>query len=72
MVVRTPSLAYNVILRRPLLNDIRAMICLGYFLMKFSTSNGVGQVKGDQRKARNYYISSTKKKDKEETFTITK
>lgn len=36
MVVKTFSLAYNVILGRSLLNALRAVISLGYLLMKFS------------------------------------
>lgn len=46
MMIKTFSPTYNVILRRSLLNAIRAIILSGYLLMKFPTSQGVGQVRG--------------------------
>ena len=63
MVVKSISTAYNVILGRPLLNDMRAVISPAYLLMKFPTPQGVGQVRGDQKKARACYVSSIKGKD---------
>ncbi|XP_052193948.1 uncharacterized protein LOC127802273 [Diospyros lotus] len=70
MVVKAPSAAYNMILGRPLLNDMRAVVSSCYLLMKFPTLSGVGQVRGDQRKARSCYVSSTKGKKAEETLSI--
>ncbi|XP_052170472.1 uncharacterized protein LOC127786825 [Diospyros lotus] len=70
MVVKAPSAAYNMILGRPLLNDMRAVVSSCYLLMKFPTLSGVGQVRGDQRKARSCYVSSTKGKRTEETLSI--
>ncbi|XP_052209219.1 uncharacterized protein LOC127812736 [Diospyros lotus] len=67
MVVKAPSAAYNMILGRPLLNDMRAVVSSCYLLMKFPTLSRVGQVRGDQRKARSCYVSSTKGKRAEET-----
>ena len=63
MVVKSVSTAYNVILGRPMLNDMRAVISPAYLLMKFPTPQGVGQVRGDQRKARAFYVSSIRGKD---------
>ena len=70
MVVKAPSAAYNMILGRPLLNDMRAVVSSCYLLMKFPTLTGVGQVRGDQKKARTCYVSSTKGKRMEETLSI--
>jgi len=41
-----------------------------YLLMKFPTLSRVGQVRGDQKKARTCYVSSTKGKRAEETLSI--
>ena len=71
MIVKSSSAAYNMILGRPLLNDMRAVVSSCYLLMKFPTLYGVGQVRGDQKKARTCYVSSTKGKRTEETLTIT-
>ncbi|XP_052182016.1 uncharacterized protein LOC127794803 [Diospyros lotus] len=70
MVVKTSSVAYNMILGRPLLNDLRAMVSSCYLLMNFPTPTKVGQVRGDQKKARTCYMSSTKGKRTEETLSI--
>jgi len=70
MVFKSPSVAYNMILGRPLLNDMRVMVSSCYLLMKFPTLSGVGQVRGDQRKARTCYVLSTKGKRAEETLSI--
>jgi len=59
-VVRTFSLVYNVILGRSLINAMRVIISPGYLLMKFPISQGVGQVRGNQKQARVCYVSSTK------------
>lgn len=43
LVVCVPS-AYNAILRWPELNILRAAVSMYYFLMRFLTRNGVGEV----------------------------
>ena len=47
MVVKSTFVAYNIILGRSLLNDIRVEVSPCYLLMKFPTPNGVDQVRGD-------------------------
>lgn len=46
-VVQAP-MAYNIILGRPLLHRIRAIMSTFHFTMKFSTSNGVGVIRRSQ------------------------
>ena len=70
MVVKSLSTAYNMISGQPLLNDMRVVVSSCYLLIKFPTLSRVGQVRGDQKKARACYVSSTKGKRTEETLTI--
>ena len=60
MVVKSTSSAYNIILGRPLLNDMQAVVSSAYLLMKFPTSKRVGEVHGNQKKARACYVTSLK------------
>ncbi|KAK3025694.1 hypothetical protein RJ639_041699 [Escallonia herrerae] len=57
VVVRVPS-AYNAILGRTTLNQLRAVVSTYHMKMKFPTENGVGEVKGDQAVARQCYMAS--------------
>ena len=61
LVVDAPS-AYNVLLGRPSLNDIKAIPSAYHMVIKFPTANGVGMVRGDQRMARECYSASVKQK----------
>jgi len=72
MVVKTLLTSYNIILGHPFLNDMRVVVSSCYLLIKFPTPQGVGQVRGDQRKARACYVSSTKGKGRNEALSITK
>ena len=72
MVVKTTSFAYNAILGRPLLNDVRAIVSSCYLLVKFPTPSGIGQVQGDQRQVHTCYVLSTKGKKSKETSAIAK
>ncbi|GAV77677.1 hypothetical protein CFOL_v3_21148 [Cephalotus follicularis] len=54
LVVDTPS-PYNVIIGRPGLNLIEAIVSTRHLLMKFPTRFGVGEVRGDQQVARQCY-----------------
>ncbi|KAK6146452.1 hypothetical protein DH2020_020321 [Rehmannia glutinosa] len=70
LVVRVPS-SYNVILGRPGLNKMRAIVSTYHMLMQFPTKHGVGRVRGDQGVARQCYVTSLKGKTKSsETLAI--
>ena len=53
-------LAYNMLPDRPYLNAIRAIPSAYHMVVKFPTENGVGMVRGDQRVARECYLTSMK------------
>ncbi|XP_011074079.1 uncharacterized protein LOC105158875 [Sesamum indicum] len=59
LVVDTPF-AYNVILGRPGLNSIRAVISTYHMKVKFPTDRGVGEVACDRKEARKCYNLSLK------------
>ncbi|XP_022853911.1 uncharacterized protein LOC111375339 [Olea europaea var. sylvestris] len=50
--VVSTHMAYNIILERPLLNKIQAIVSTFHLAMKFPTSHGIGVVRGDQTAAR--------------------
>ncbi|GAV59349.1 hypothetical protein CFOL_v3_02880 [Cephalotus follicularis] len=54
LVVDTPS-PYNVIIGRPGLNLMEAIVSTRYLLMKFPIRFGVGEARGDQQVARQCY-----------------
>ena len=54
--------AYNVLLGRPSLKAIKAILSAYHMVIKFPTTNGVGMVRGDQRMARECYSASMKQK----------
>ena len=54
LVVDCPS-SYNVIIGRPTLNKWKAAMSTYFLKVKFSTDDGVGEVKGDQVLARKCY-----------------
>ncbi|XP_022876946.1 uncharacterized protein LOC111395176 [Olea europaea var. sylvestris] len=56
-VVNTP-MAYNIILGRPLLNKIQAIVSTLHLAMKFPTGHGIGVVREDQTAARQCYVTS--------------
>ncbi|KAK3021961.1 hypothetical protein RJ639_045656 [Escallonia herrerae] len=64
VVVKVPS-AYNAILGRPSLNRLQAVVSTYHLKMKFPTKHGIGEVKGDQTKARQCYVTSCRSKNKE-------
>ncbi|KAK3032015.1 hypothetical protein RJ639_036389 [Escallonia herrerae] len=64
VVVHVPS-AYNMILGRTSLNQLRAVVSTYHMKMKFPTEHGVGEVKGDQRVARLCYMASCRNRAKE-------
>ncbi|XP_058202889.1 uncharacterized protein LOC131317347 [Rhododendron vialii] len=50
-------LAYNAILGRTTLNKIGAIISTYHLMIKFPTSEGIGCIRGDQKAARECYIT---------------
>ena len=61
LIVDAP-LAYNMLLGRPSLNVIKAIPFSYHMFVKFLMENGVGMVRGDQRVARECYLTSMKHK----------
>lgn len=47
--------AYNAILGRPSLNQMRVVTSTYHLMMRFPTGHGVGEVRGDQTVARECY-----------------
>ncbi|XP_022854654.1 uncharacterized protein LOC111375963 [Olea europaea var. sylvestris] len=56
-VVNTP-MAYDIVLGRPLLNKIQAIVSTFHLAMEFPTGHGIGVVRGDQTAARQCYVTS--------------
>ena len=54
--------SYNMLLGRPSLNALKAILSAYHMMIKFPTVNGVGMVRGDQRVAREFYSASMKQK----------
>ncbi|KAM1304506.1 hypothetical protein ACFX2I_021903 [Malus domestica] len=59
LVVDCPT-AYNVILGRTGINDLKAMVSTHMLLMKFPTPYGNGYIREDQLSARSCYNTSVK------------
>lgn len=60
LIIDRPS-AYNAILGRTALNDLKAVTSTPHLSMKFPTKEGVGVEKENQRMARECYNTSLKK-----------
>ncbi|KAL0295276.1 UNVERIFIED_CONTAM: hypothetical protein Sangu_2511000 [Sesamum angustifolium] len=60
LVVKTPS-AYNIILGRPSLNLFQAITSTFHMKLKSPTPDGVGEVVGDERMARECYVNTLKR-----------
>ncbi|XP_065004147.1 uncharacterized protein LOC135636386 [Musa acuminata AAA Group] len=56
LVINLPA-AYNVILGRPTLNKIRAIISTYYQTVKFPTHAGTGEIAGSPRESRRCYLT---------------
>ena len=59
LIVKAPS-TYNMLLGRPSLNAIRAIPSAYHMVVKFSTENEVGMVRGNQWVARECYLALMK------------
>ncbi|VFQ96735.1 unnamed protein product [Cuscuta campestris] len=63
-VVVNIKCVHNAILGRPGINKVRGIISMAHLCMKFYTPGGIGQVRGDQKKARSLYLEAVKKTTK--------
>ncbi|PON38880.1 hypothetical protein PanWU01x14_309060 [Parasponia andersonii] len=69
LVVNCPS-AFNAVLERPTLRELRAITSIYHLTMKFQTQHGVGEVRGNQYDVRTYYNNSLKLAAKDATPRI--
>ena len=69
LVIDQPS-AFNAILRRPSLRELRAITSIYHLLMKFLTPQGVGEVKGDQQESRQCYHQAVNAASKPRQFHV--
>ncbi|XP_058103413.1 uncharacterized protein LOC131246978 [Magnolia sinica] len=69
LVVNVPSV-HNVILGRPSLNAMRAVVSTYHLMMKFPTKGGIGYLRGDQQEARRCYAMAVKKCSIKQALTI--
>lgn len=61
IIVDAPIAAYDIILGRPSLNELGAIVSTPYLTMKFHSSSGeVVSVRADQEIARQCYVGSLK------------
>ncbi|VFQ75984.1 unnamed protein product [Cuscuta campestris] len=63
-VVVNIKCVHNAILGRPGINKVRGVISMAHLCMKFYIPGGIGQVRGDQKKARHCYLEAVKKMTK--------
>ena len=69
LVIEQPS-AFNIVLGRRSLRDLRAITSIHHLLMKFPTPYGVGKVKGDQQEVRQCYHQALKVASKLRQFNV--
>ena len=69
LVIDQPS-AFNTVLGRPSLRELSAITSIYHLLMKFPTSYGVGEVRGDQQEARQCYHQAVKAASKLRQFHV--
>ena len=69
LVIDQP-LAFNVVLGRPSLREVKAITSIHHLLMKFSMPHGVGEVKGDQQEVRQCYHQAVKVASKPRQFHV--
>ncbi|VFQ77142.1 unnamed protein product [Cuscuta campestris] len=63
-VVVNINCVHNAILGRPGINIVRGVISMAHLCMKFYSPGGIGQVRGDQKKAQHCYLEAVKKMTK--------
>ena len=64
------SSTYNAILGRGTLNKFRAVTSTYHLILRFPVGDLVGQVKGDQKTARECYVASLKGPKVKQTMMI--
>ena len=69
LVIDQPS-AFNAILRRLSLRELRAITSIYHLFMKFPTPNGMEEVKGDQQEARQCYNQAVRMASRPRQFHI--
>ena len=69
LVIDCPS-AYNIILGRPALNTLRVVPSTYHLILCFPTSNGVGEIRGDQIATTECYVSSLKTRKPNEALQV--
>ncbi|XP_058106284.1 uncharacterized protein LOC131249491 [Magnolia sinica] len=69
LIINVPSV-HNIILRRPSLNAMRAVISTYHLMMKFPTEGGTGYLRGDQHESRRCYAIVVKKGSVKQAFTV--
>ncbi len=69
LVVNCPS-AYNVIIKRPTLNKLRAVTLTYHLLVRFPMEHGIRELKGDQAAVRECYFASLGLETKHQTMAI--
>ncbi|VFQ98350.1 unnamed protein product [Cuscuta campestris] len=63
-VVVNIKCVHKAILGRPEINKVRGIISMAHLCMNFYTPGSIGQVRGDQKKARSCYLEAVKKMTK--------
>ena len=69
LVIDQPS-AFNIVVGKPSLRELRVITSIYHLLMKFPTPYGVGEVKGDQQEVRQCYHQAVKVASKTRQFHV--
>ncbi|XP_058104050.1 uncharacterized protein LOC131248027 [Magnolia sinica] len=69
LVVNIPSV-HNIILGRPSLNAMRAVVSTYHLMMKFPAEEGIGYLRGDQREARRCYAIAVRKESIKQVLAV--
>ncbi|XP_058092613.1 uncharacterized protein LOC131239070 [Magnolia sinica] len=69
LVVNVSSL-HNIILGRPSLNAMRAVVSVFHLMMKFPAEDGTGYLRGEQREAPRCYAIAVKKGSVKQALTV--
>ncbi|GLT96645.1 hypothetical protein SLE2022_142520 [Rubroshorea leprosula] len=64
LVVKMPS-SFNVVIGRPTLTEIRAMVSQSHLCIKFPTPMGIATLRGNQEVTRHFYLTSVTRPQKD-------